>query len=388
MNRPEYKRAILGCLFPDKRRTRTEIAEELSIRKSTVGALCGELLESGLLLGDETARRNARLWINPRRYVTVGVQHKVDSLKAVLLDVGMNVLARESYPMDKVTGEERAQHITGLIREFVNRDPGIRRYIVRLGFSDFIPHDIGTGMKTKSIWMPGWGDVNIKADIESVLGIPAEIMRCTDAYSLAEHVFGGCRLERAFITVQLDEGIGLSVFKDHGFLKGTTDIFGELGHIVHREDGEICKCGNRGCLETVAGTDAIVKKVRENVEKGAYFRLLDETAELSLEDIIANAKEGNKLALLSVREAAKAIGDALAVVVNVLGITRIVLYGRLVQAGAIVTEQIARSLQQHCIYPLNQDAETCVSSLDEFGSSLGAAYAAMRGVFLDLPLRI
>jgi predicted NBD/HSP70 family sugar kinase len=195
-------------------------------------------------------------------------------------------------------------------------------------------------------------------------------------------------MERTFITVQLDEGIGLSVFKEHGFLKGTTDIFGELGHIVHREAGEICKCGNRGCLETVAGIDAIEKKVRENVEKGAYFRLPEDAKELCLEDIVANAKEGNKLALLSIREAAKAIGDALAVVVNVLGITRIVLYGRLVQAGTIATEQIARSLQQHCIYPLNQDAEICVSSLDEFGSSLGAAYAAMRSLFLDLPLRI
>jgi predicted NBD/HSP70 family sugar kinase len=340
------------------------------------------------LLGDESARRNARLWINPSRYLAVGVQHKVDSLKAVLLDAGMNVLERESYPMDKSTGEERAHHITRLIQEFVNRDPRIQKNIVRLGFSDFIPHDIGTGMKTKSIWMPGWGDVNIKADIESVLGIPTEIMRCTDAYSFAEHIFGDCRMERTFITVQLDEGIGLSVFKEHGFLKGTTDIFGELGHIVHREAGEICKCGNRGCLETVAGIDAIEKKVRENVEKGAYFRLPEDAKELCLEDIVANAKEGNKLALLSIREAAKAIGDALAVVVNVLGITRIVLYGRLVQAGTIATEQIARSLQQHCIYPLNQDAEICVSSLDEFGSSLGAAYAAMRSLFLDLPLRI
>lgn len=388
MNRSDHQRAVLGYLFPDRRWTRTEIAEGLSIRKGTVGAVCGELLAGGFLLGEESAQRNARLWINPERYFTVGVQHKVDCLKAVLLDAGMRVLGRQSYPMDRTTGEQRVRRITGLIREFVEGHPRIRKHIIGLGFSDFIPHDIGTGMKTKSIWIPGWGDVNIKADLESALGIPAEIMRCTDAYSFAEHVFGDCRMERAFLTVQLEEGIGLSVFKDHGFLKGTTDIFGELGHTVHREDGEICKCGNRGCLETVAGVEAIVKKVRENVEKGAYFRLPDGAEELGLEDIIANAKEGNKLALLSIREAAKAIGDALAVVVNVLGITRIVLYGRLVQAGSIVTEQIAGSLQQHCIYPLNQDAEVCVSSLDEFGSSLGAAYAVMRSFFQDLPLRI
>ena len=386
--KPDYPRSILGYLFPDRRSTRTEIAESLRIRKSTVGVICTRFLEQGVLATEKNVKRNTKLWINPSAYLSIGIQHKLDSLKMTMLDAGLNVLARESYPMESVFEEARVERIVQEISGFLTKFQHAGGRIVGLGFSDFIPHDIGTGLKTKSIWMPGWGDINIKAIIESSLGLNTEIMRSTDAFSFAEHVFGDCKNTDAFITVQLDEGIGVSVFKDQKYLKGTTDIFGELGHVVYREDGEICKCGNRGCLETVAGIEAIIKKVKENADKGAYFRLDGEIDDITLENIIANAREGNKLALLSINEAAKALGNTLAIVVNVLGITRVVLYGRLVKAGKLLERQVSTSIHQHCIYPLNQDTEVCLSSLDEFGSAMGAAFAVMRSYFQCSPLRI
>jgi len=384
----DYGQVILGFLFPGRRYTRTEIAEQLDIRKSTVGAVCAQLMEQGILCTEPGVMRNAKVWICPSAYLTVGVQHKIDSLKLTMLDAGLNVLASESGPMESDIEQERVERILQSITRFMAEHNRQRSRIVGLGYSDFIPHDIGTGMKTKSIWMPGWGTINIKAIIERSLNMKTEVMRCTDAFSFAEYIFGDCRDSDAFITVQLDEGIGVSVFKDAKYLKGTTDIFGELGHVVYREDGEICKCGNRGCLETIAGIEAIIKKVRENAKKGAYFRTDGSIEDITLEDVITNAREGNKLALLSINEAATALGNTLAVMVNVLGISRIVLYGRLVKAGRILERQVQNSIHQQCIYPLNQDTEVCLSSLGEFGSAMGAAYAVMRSYFQHTPLRI
>ena len=170
------------------------------------------------------------------------------------------------------------------------------------------------------------------------------------------------------------------MYHDGFFLRGSTDIFGELGHTVYDEEGEICKCGNRGCLETVAGAEAIVRKVQENVDR-TYFRTPGGANSISLEDVIHNAREGSKLALLALHEAAKAIGNTLAIVVNVLGITRIVLYGRLVQAGELLRQQILNSIHQHCIYPLNQDTEVCLSRLDDYASAAGSAYSVLKAYF-------
>lgn len=388
MGRVDHGKAILGLLFPGRRHTRTEIADALGLRKSTVGELCAELLRGGRLAGDESIKRNARLWLEPSAFVSVGVQHKVDCLKLLAMNAGLEVRARRSVPMQGVFEQARVDSILQAVSEFVRDECG--GPVLGVGFSDFIPHDIGPGpgARARSIWMPGWNNVNIKAMIEGTLGLDTEIMRCTDAFSFAEQVFGACGNTPAFITVQLDEGIGVSVFKNHGFLKGSTDIFGELGHTVYREDGEICRCGNRGCLETVAGVEAIIKKVKDNVRRGTYFRFAGDLESLQLEDVIGSAREGNKLALLSINEAAKAVGDTLAVVVTVLGITRVVLYGRLAQAGELLLQQVRNSIRQHCIYPLNEDTEVCLSELDEYGSAMGAAYAVLRSYFQERPLRV
>jgi predicted NBD/HSP70 family sugar kinase len=380
MARADYRARVLGCLFARKEATRTEIADELGVRKSTVGEICGRLLADGQVLGREGAKRNERLRLNPGAFLALGVEHRLDSLKLVALDASLERLAQASLPMGRLHEEARVASILEHIRGFIREKSLPRKALTGLGFSDFIPHDIGTGLKFKSIWMPGWGSINIKAKVEESLRIDTRIMRCTDAFSLAEKVFGACSEADNFITVQLDEGIGVSVFHDGFFLRGSTDIFGELGHTVYSEDGEICKCGNRGCLETIAGADAVIRKVKANVDR-TYFHTRSGSANISLEDVIHNAQEGNKLALLALNEAAKAIGNTLAIVVNVLGITRIVLYGRLVRAGELLRQQILNSIRQHCIYPLNQDTEVCLSQLDEYGSAAGAAYSVLRGFF-------
>jgi predicted NBD/HSP70 family sugar kinase len=360
--RPDYRARILGCLFERQEATRTEIAEVLGVRKSTVGEICGRLLADRQVLGRQGAKRNERLRLNPGAFLALGVEHRLDCLKLVALDAALQRVAQASLPMGKIYEEARVAAILEQVRGFT-RDKGLaEKSLIGLGFSDFIPPDIGTGLKFKSIWMPGWGSINIKAKVEESLGLGTRIMRCTDAFSLAERVFGSCRTADNFITVQLDEGIGASVFHDGFFLRGSTDIFGELGHTVYKEEGEICKCGNRGCLETIAGVDAVIRKVKANVDR-TYFHTRG--ASLTLDDVIHNAQEGNKLAI----------------VVNVLGITRIVLYGRLVRAGELLRQQLLNSIRQHCIYPLNQDTEVCLSQLDEYGSAVGAAYGVLRGYF-------
>jgi len=97
------------------------------------------------------------------------------------------------------------------------------------------------------------------------------------------------------------------VFHDGFFLRGSTDIFGELGHTVYDEEGEICKCGNRGCLETIAGAEAIVRRCRTTWTGPTSAR--GRGAGITLEDVIHNAQEGNKLALLAVNEGGQGRGQ-------------------------------------------------------------------------------
>lgn len=384
MARTSCEDLILRHLFHHPDLTRSEIALQLDIRKNTVGTACEELIGRGALRERETGRkRNSKLSLDPIAFVALGVEHRVDSLNIVVMDCTRSIVARFTDTLQDLDPEVRVRAIVAEIRTVLEKHAPRRDRVVGIGFSDFIPHNIGTGLKTKSVWMPGWGDINIKALIEENLGLPVTIMRCTDAFSIAEHAFGSCQGGDPFCVLQLDQGIGLSVFRNGTYLRGTTDIFGEIGHTIYRDEGEICKCGNRGCLETVAGVGAIVQNVRENITKGLYFKVPDGQAPVTLDDIILNAGEGNKLALLVLAEASKAIGDTVANMVNILGITRIVMYGELAKAGELLCQHVATSIRKHCIYPLNQDAEVRISGLDRFASAIGAAYAELEAHFQE-----
>jgi predicted NBD/HSP70 family sugar kinase len=379
---------ILRHLFHHPELTRSEIALQLDIRKNTVGTACEELIGRGALRERETGRkRNSKLSLDPDAFLALGVEHRIDSMNIVVMDCTRSIIARFTDTLQDLDPEVRVRAIVAEIRNVLEEHAPRRDRVVGIGFSDFIPHNIGTGLRTKSVWMPGWGDINIKALVEENLGLPVTIMRCTDAFAIAESAFGSCQDGSPFCVLQLDQGIGLAIFRNGAYLRGTTDIYGEIGHTIYRDEGEICKCGNRGCLETVAGVGAIVQKVSENISKGLYFKIPEGQASVTLDDIILNAKEGNKLALLALNEAARAIGDTVANTVNILGITRIVMYGELAKAGELLRQQIANSIRRHCIYPLNQDTEVRISDLDHFASAIGAAYSELETHFHEGALR-
>jgi len=379
-----YEDQILHHLFRHAGLTRSEIAAQLGIRKNTVGAACEALIARSILREGEPGRkRNSKLSLEPGAFLSLGVEHRVDAMNIVVMDATCTVVSSLTDSLQDLDPEQRVRGIVAEIRNVLDEHAPHRDRVVGIGFSDFIPHNIGTGLKTKSVWMPGWGDINIKALVEENLGLPVTIMRCTDAFAIAESAFGSCRDGSPFCVLQLDQGIGLAIFKNGAYLRGTTDIYGEIGHTIYRDEGEICKCGNRGCLETVAGVGAIVQKVSENISKGLYFKIPEGQGSVTLDDVILNAKEGNKLALLALNEAARAIGDTVANTVNILGITRIVMYGELAKAGELLRQQIANSIRRHCIYPLNQDTEVRISSLDHFASAIGAAYAELEAHFRE-----
>ncbi len=373
-----YDDQILCHLFRHPGLTRSEISAQLAIRKNTVGTSCQALIARGILREGEPGRkRNSRLSLEPAAFLSLGIEHRVDAMNIVVMDATCAVVSRLTDSLQDLDPGERVHGIAVEIAKVLDQKSLRRDRVVGIGFSDFIPHNIGTGLRTKSVWMPGWGDINIKALLEERFGLPVRIMRCTDAFAIAERAFGCCRDGMPFCVLQLDEGIGLAIYKNGAYLGGTTDIYGEIGHTIYQDEGEICKCGNRGCLETVAGVGAIVNKVSENIRKGLYFKLPEGQAAVTLDDVIVNANEGNKLALLVLNEAARAIGDTLANTVNILGITRIVLYGELAKAGEILRRQIANCIQRHCIYPLNQDTEVLISGMDSFASATGAAFAGL-----------
>ena len=110
--------------------------------------------------------------------------------------------------------------------------------------------------------LPGWAGLNAADELSERLEMPVAVDNDANLGALAEVSFGAGRGLTDVIYVMVSSGIGAGIVLGGRLHRGATGLAGELGHVLVRPDGAVCRCGNRGCLETVASTDALLDLLR------------------------------------------------------------------------------------------------------------------------------
>jgi predicted NBD/HSP70 family sugar kinase len=374
----DYKKLILRHLFRNGECTRTEISDYYGLRKNTINETCSLLVKDRFLINTTPGRnRNAKLSIHPGAFTAIGMEHRMSESKIVLMDALCNVISKSTFSLRSMDNSIRFTEITCGLKKILRQNKINKKRLTGIGFSDFVTHSRGNEPCVQNVWMPGWGGVDVAGKLKKTFCFETLLFRTIDIFSTAEHVFGAFRDESMFMMVQLDEGVGISIFNGICFMRGETNVFGEIGHSIARQGGDICKCGNRGCLETIAGIRAIEDRVKASVANGAFWDSTKDIKKIGIHDIIKKARAGNKLALLVLEEAGTALGNMLSIMVNVLGIRRIALNGILTEAGDLIRNPALRSLRKNCIPPINQDVTLITSELGEYAGAMGAAYLTL-----------
>jgi len=383
-NQGQPVRDVLNYLFQNQTASRAQIYRGLAMRPGTVGEICDHLIrKEHICPADSDRQRNIRLKLNPEKYQAIGVEHMADGLIAMILASDLSVKLQKRIVIPKaLDGQERLQRIVAEIDRLI-QESHCGSALIGLGFCDIGMFDANRGRSIRAALLPGWDDMPVREKLEAKLKIPVSLSGKTDSWCVAEHKFGAAKEWETFVCVMVDQGIGLALMNNGKLIHGNHPVSGELGHVVCNPSGEICKCGSRGCLETIAGTDAIVGKVRAHMTAVDEREFGVQAAELSIENVIQAAQKGHKLAETVLYEAAWAVGLSLARVLTVLGITNIVLAGRLTMAGELFMEPMRRLLRQYCIYPLNTKLAVVSGDWDEWNGARGVAYRVLENYFQD-----
>ena len=130
-------------------------------------------------------------------------------------------------------------------------------HVVGAGVGLAAPVDAATGLVHAEGILPGWDGINPAAELEQRLGMDVQIVNDANAGAMGEHLFGVGRGVSDMVYLQLSGGVGLGLILNGESYGGVTGVAGEVGHTPIVEDGLICRCGNRGCLETVATSHAV-----------------------------------------------------------------------------------------------------------------------------------
>lgn len=241
--------------------------------------------------------------------------------------------------------------------------------------------DFAKGVVTWSPNFPDWSRVPVASDVSALLGLPVVIENDANAAAVGEGWTGSARGVGNFVMMTLGTGVGGGVVLDGRIWRGSTGMAGEIGHIPVHEEGRMCGCGKRGCLETYASANAVAKTARERIgeEKARpLLGLVNDVPEKIDSGVMAQcAGRGDPFCLEIFEEAGRGIGKAMAVIALTLDIAHFVIGGGMAEALPLLLAPMRQSALDHA-YTLNESKlEIVKATLGDDAGIIGAGRMAL-----------
>jgi predicted NBD/HSP70 family sugar kinase len=307
--------------------TQVELAEATSLSTATVSAIVKELSLSGLVETRPTSRsgRRAQLVTIARRAgLVAAVQIGSRSMKVRLTDVGQDVLADRSMPLPADHAEDTVlDRITLLLIDMLGMIAADADDLIGVCIGVPAPVDPASGLIAYPGVMRRWESQPVAQVVEQRLGCPVLVEKDANLAALAEATLGTARDVADSLFVHASYTASAGVVLGSRLYRGRSGTAGEIGHVQVDPTGSICACGQRGCLETVAGADAITAPLRATY------------GQVTFKDVIARASGGDPGCARVVADAATALGRVVAGVHQSLAPEVITVGGELTDAGPI-----------------------------------------------------
>jgi glucokinase-like ROK family protein len=221
----------------------------------------------------------------------------------------------------------------------------------------------------------GWTDVPIKNLLQQALDLPVVVHNVTNAGAIAEGRVGAAKGARSYVWVYVGHGLGAGIVIDGQLFSGTKGFSGEIGHCPIMEDGPLCSCGLRGCLETLASGKAIERIANEAVQSGAVTKLSEQRVPLEASVVFEAAQAGDELAQRILRDVGQQLGVGLSYLINVLDPELVVLGGRVMDAAEFILEGARASVARHTLR--SSKVEVVASTLGDRAGLVGSVISAM-----------
>ncbi|PWK78149.1 putative NBD/HSP70 family sugar kinase [Mucilaginibacter oryzae] len=224
------------------------------------------------------------------------------------------------------------------------------------------------------------GGQSLTAYLTEKTGIATYIDNDSSLIALAEQKFGIAKSQQEVMVINLGWGIGLGMIVNGKLFRGHNGFAGELSHIPLSEDGSLCECGKRGCLEAEASLLVVAQKAIAGIKKGRVTSLKhseDDHSKLMGDALIEAANHGDQFAIELLSDAGYKIGKALAILIHIMNPAIIVLSGRGARVAKILMAPIQQALHKYCIPRLSAGTELLVSELGFDAELIGAAVLVM-----------
>jgi predicted NBD/HSP70 family sugar kinase len=368
---------IVAALIRGGAASRADLARATSLAPSTVSSAVAELVAEGIVVehdGAVTPAKGAKggrpatlVTLHRSAGIAVGVDVGKTHVRVAVADLSHQVIAERftrSEP-DRPAPESIAL-IAQLVQEALEEAQVLRSQVIGVGVG--VPGPVTpNGRVADTMILSGWAGLDVLTMLTDALDLPVVVDNDANLGAIAEWTWGSGRGCTDLVYLKVSTGIGGGLILGGRPYRGGAGIAGEIGHNVIDPAGPICRCGNRGCLEALAGTQPILASLRPVHGE-----------QLTIEQVVELATAGDLPSRRAVADAGQAIGRAAATMCNLLGPTRIVVGGELSSAGAILLDPLREALHRHTLPSAAAELELVQATLGRRAEVLGALTAAVR----------
>lgn len=389
------RRLVLQAVRSLQPTYRAEVSRWTNLNPATVTGIVTDLLKLRLLRevsgevpapGPTGGRPPTMLELNndARRFLAIDIEPELVRIAIVGLAINVveyheEVLDRHSQPATVIN------KIINLCEELLSR--GRRRRIDGIGLSLPGLIDREQGILISSTNLPKWRNVPIRDMLAERLGHEPKLERSFHLAAMHEDWLDRSSQNNTKLILSLRTGIGMSIVRQGEVYQGAGGFDGEVGHTVIDLNGEMCECGNRGCLETFVSADAVRKRVEQMLRKGrcrAAAAAIAQGEPLRPELVYRLAKEGDEDCAEIVRDVGRYVGLAAANLVNLLAPDSLIVCGSIDTADEIILGAIRQQIAERSLPQLRGHLTIRLAIAKEKASLLGAAVFVARELF-DLP---
>ena len=368
---------ILKTIYNNAKISRADIARVTGLNRATVSDAVTEFMKDGVVaevgIGSSVAGKPPILlsMVDNARYL-IGVDLAESEFRGAVINLRGKIIHRLNLAINGRDGDAALASVYGLLDKLIPLAEG-----PLLGIGIGTPGLINTRQRVvRNAVNLDWHDLPLGDLLDERYKMPVHIANDSQAAALAEFTFGDSKNISNLIVINIGRGTGAGIVLNRQLYYGDSFGAGEFGHVAYVENGERCRCGHYGCLETVASSQAIVRSARtiaKNDLHSELYRFVASPEEINI-DIVSQAFEAGDDAIRTlITEAGRYMGFAAANLVGILNVNRIVIAGSAARFGQALLEPIKQEIKRRSLPGLADETVVEITSLGDDIVILGAA---------------
>jgi N-acetylglucosamine repressor len=350
------RQIVLNLVREHQPISRADLARRMRVGRGMVTSLVSELLSDGSIYEGSTVdaprgRRPMMLYVRTHDRLVIAVDVRFSKTYLMLSDFNATPIALETFdtivePLSLVSA------LTRRIRRLLKTHRAAGKCNgIGLVVPGMVDQQTGRVLNAPQL---GWRDVDIRDALAAATGLEVQIENAPIACALAQMWLGerGGDAPRDFVYVTVSDGVGAGVVVNGEVVRGHNNTAGEFGHVPVDARGPQCLCGSYGCLEAFTSNLATLSRYLGHEFSPTETRHLLQESGITITDVIARARSGDRRAQRALEETARYLGGGLAVIVNTLNPAQIFVGGEITEAWDSLAPVIHKAIAARALTSL------------------------------------